>query len=89
VGDEAAVTWEQTLRDVLVILAVAIASGKAGWWAHATREERRQKRMIHRAEAGIAAMEIDFGGTLTHEDMDAIEERVLGKPLGRDFWLRW
>jgi hypothetical protein len=44
------VTWEQTVRDVLVILAVGVASGKAGWWAHATREERRMRRMVGRAE---------------------------------------
>ncbi len=46
-------TWEQTVRDVLVILAVAIASGKAGWWAHATREERRMRRMVAQAERSL------------------------------------
>jgi hypothetical protein len=30
---------------------VAIASGKAGWWAHATREERRLKVFLGKLHA--------------------------------------
>ena len=44
----------ESLTDAALVLVVGVASGRAGWWAHAVVEERRMRRLLARIHATMS-----------------------------------